>query len=82
MQIQVIRMLGYSTVEMEEIINKELEANPALEESDGDTVSDVSPDASSDIDDSEFGDDDGSAMADDIDIMEADSYYNDDKPIR
>ena len=32
MQIQVIRMLGYSTVEMEEIINKELEANPALEE--------------------------------------------------
>ena len=41
MQIQVIRMLGYSTVEMEEIINKELEANPALEESDGDTVSDV-----------------------------------------
>ena len=78
MQIQVIRMLGYSTVEMEEIINKELEANPALEESDGDTVSDVSLDASSDTDGSEFGYDDGSAMADDIDIMEADSYYNDD----
>ena len=50
MQIQVIRMLGYSTVEMEEIINKELEANPALEESNGDTVSDVSLDASSDTD--------------------------------
>ena len=65
-QFQMIRMLGYSTPEMEEVVNKELEANPALEE-----IHEPLPDEEQD-DDSQL-----TPEQDDIDIMEADSLVTD-----
>ena len=65
-QFQMIRMLGYSTPEMEEVVNKELEANPALEE-----THELLPDEEQD-DDSQL-----TPEQDDIDIMEADSLVTD-----
>lgn len=65
-QFQSIRMLGYSTPEMEEVVNKELEANPALEE-----THEPLPDEEQD-DDSQL-----TPEQDDIDIMEADSLAPD-----
>ena len=65
-QFQMIRMLGYSTPEMEEVVNKELEANPALEE-----THEPLPDEEQD-DDSQL-----TPEQDDIDIMEADSLAPD-----
>ena len=65
-QFQMIRMLGYSTPEMEEVVNKELEANPALEE-----THEPLPNEEQD-DDSQL-----TPEQDDIDIMEADSLVTD-----
>ena len=65
-QFQMIRMLGYSTPEMEEVVNKELEANPALEE-----THEPLPNEEQD-DDSQL-----TPEQDDIDIMEADSLAPD-----
>lgn len=75
-QYQVIRMLGYSTVEMEEVINKELEANPALEERDDVSLSDEEFDTNQEdfIDNDKDNYNNTSVLKDDLDIMEADSY--------
>lgn len=73
-QFQAIRMLGYSTPEMEEVVNKELEANPALEEST------EPPSSDDDADSSSAATEQDSSLPteqDDIDIMEADSFAPD-----
>lgn len=71
-QYQVIRMLGCSTVEMEQLINKEIEANPALEEDRSEQEDDTS---GNDYSDPELSDADQTPTTpDDMDIMEADYY--------
>lgn len=74
-QYQVIRMLGYSTVEFEQLINKELEANPALEESERSIEENAIQDDYSDQDPADY--DQTPTTTDDIDIMEADYYRAD-----
>lgn len=76
-QYQVIRMLGYSTAEMEEVINKELEANPALEEQGDISQSDREFDTDQQedfVDNNTDTSNESSVLTDDLDIMEADSY--------
>ncbi|MDR3327285.1 MAG: RNA polymerase factor sigma-54 [Prevotellaceae bacterium] len=76
MQYQLIRMLEYSSTDMEEIINDVLQANPALDE-------DVAPSKEADYPDTEnFGQENENTgnekiIIEDSDIMEQDSYYPD-----
>jgi RNA polymerase sigma-54 factor len=76
MQYQLIRMLGYSSTDMEEIINDALQVNPALEE-------DAAPPKETDYPDIEDSGQEkenvnnGKVINDDSDIMEQDSYYPD-----
>ena len=76
-QFQSIKMLGYSTLEMEEVINKELEINPALEEGDDPVNKNEAENENYPEDDDfpiEIESANDSGLADDLDIMENDSF--------
>jgi RNA polymerase sigma-54 factor len=67
-------MLEYPTVDMEEMITREMEENPALEEGNDDDQTSDSPDNESLENDGNFADDEknNDDFSDDLDIMEQD----------